>query len=393
MPGASPSPAGARFTPLLLVGTLLFAALSGCGDDPEARNRGDWDDDKPTAVVTTKAVEVSVDDLFLEREATLVAVATAQISTRQEGFVSQVAPEVGDLVHEGDFLAQIDETDTRLALAEFDAEVRRARADVEEQTRSWERAQQLFDKQVLSQGELDDQKTALERARADLAEQTARRGRVEIELYGLKVLAPMPGVITNLYTEEGEYLKRGDRMLELKRIDSLVALCTVSERYLADVREGSSVYVHVTAYPDKVYEGLVWKIVPDALLESRAFPVKILLANTDLSLKPGMSARISFVRRVDKGLLLPKDAVLDEDDQHFVFVVRENAAERREVEIGSAFGDKWHIRSGIGLEDAVVVTGNEDLMAGGAVTVVDLPPPGPPTLPTAEAPDIATGSE
>jgi RND family efflux transporter MFP subunit len=379
--------------PLLLAGALLLAAQSGCGGDgSEARSRGGWDD-KPKAVVTTRAVEVSVDDLFLEREATLVAINTAQISTRQEGFVSQVAPEVGDIVHEGDFLAQIDETDTRLALAEFGAEVRRAKADVAEAKRSMARAQQLFESHVLSQGELDDQKTRLERARADLAEQEARRARIEIELYGLKVLAPMPGVVTRLYTEQGEYLKRGDKMLELKRIDSLVALCTVSERYLADVREGSSVYVHITAFPDQVYPGLVWKIVPDALLESRAFPVKILLANPDLRLKPGMSARVSFVRRVEKGLLLPKDAVLEEDDQHYVFVVRADTAERRDVELGSAFGDKWHVRSGIGTEDAVIVTGNEDLLAGAAVTVVDLPPPGPPTLPTAEAPDIATGSE
>ena len=202
----------------------------------------------------------------------------------------------------------------------------------------------------------------------------------------------MPGVVTQLYTEGGEYLKRGDKVLELKRIDSLVALCTISERYLGHVSEGSSVHVAVTAFPERSLQGLVWKIVGDALLESRSFPVKVLLSNQDLTLKPGMSARVSFVRRVDDGLLVPKDAIIEEDDEHFVFLVTDGQAERRSVELGTAVGDRWHVRAGVSAEDDVVVAGNEDLNAGDAVLLVDLPAPGPPTLPKADAPDIASGT-
>jgi membrane fusion protein (multidrug efflux system) len=392
MEGRWPHRAPLARVSLLSILALASLALAACSSEtPVARERPNRDD-KPTPVVTTRPSVESLDDVFLEREATLIPVATAQISTRQEGFVSQVAPEVGDMVHEGDFLAQIDETDTKLQLAELSAEVRRAKATVSDERRSFERSQELFEKDVLSQGELDDRKTALERALAELDEARARRGRIEVQLYGLKILAPMPGLVTRLYTESGEYLKRGDKVLELKRIDSLVALCTVSERYLGDVREGASVYVHVTAFPKRGYQGLVWKIVGDALLESRSFPVKVLLANPDETLKPGMSARVSFVRRVENGLLVPKDAVMRQDDQAYVFRVRDEHAERLAVELGTAVGDRWHIRSGVSADDLIVVTGNEDLSGGDAVTVVDLPPPGPPTLPTPRASDIATGS-
>ncbi len=379
-------------TPALLA--LLLAGATACsGETPEAREfPGRGFNDKPVPVVAVQPVRTSLDDVFLEREATLRAVATAQVSTRQEGFVSQLGPEHGDIVHEGDFLAQIDETDTRLQLAVATAEVRNAEASLAEQERTLERAEQLFQRDVLSQGELDDRKTALERSQADLDEAKARRGLIEIELDALRILAPMPGIVTRLYTQDGEYLKRGDKVLELKRIDAVVALCTVSERHLGHVREGSSVYVHVTAFPERTFQGLVWKIIGNALLESRSFPVTVLVSNQDQALKPGMSARVSFVRRLEDGLLVPKDAVVEEDDEHYVFLVSEGHAERRSVDLGAAFGDQWHIRSGVSPEDRVIVTGNEDLMAGRAVMVVDLPPPGPPTLPEVEAPDVATGS-
>ena len=373
----------------LLTSLLTF---SGCsGETPEASERGGSGFDKPTPVVTTSPIRASLDDVFLEREATLVAVNTAQVSTRQEGFVAQVGPEIGDIVHEGDFLAQIDETDTRLQLAEMNAEVRSAEAILADEKRSWGRAVELFDKDVFSQGQLDERKTALERAQAELEEAVARRDRIQTMLYGLRVLSPLPGIVTRLYTEAGEYLKRGDRILEVKRIDSLIALCTVSERYLRDVREGASVHVHVNAFPERSFQGLVWKIVGDALVESRSFPVKVLLANPGLDLKPGMSARVSFVRRVENGLLVPKDAVIQQDDDQFVFLVRNGHAERRDVELGTTVGDRWHVRSGLDVQDQIVVTGNEDLAHGEAVLVVDLPPPGPPTLPERKS-DVATGS-
>ncbi len=390
-PGAAVRPANRAPATLLALG-LAVAGLGGCsGEDPKARERpGGFD--KPTPVVTEQPERVSLEDVFLEREATLVAVATAQISTRQEGFVSQVAPEVGDMVHEGDFLAQIDETDTKLQLVEAEAEMRHYSASVDDGQRSFKRAQELFKREVLSQGELDDRQTALARARAEFEEARARRDRIQVTLYGLKIVAPMPGVVTSVYTEGGEYLQRGAKVLELKRIDSVVALCTVSERYIGQVSEGSSVRVEVTAFPERSLQGLVWKIVGDALLESRSFPVKVLLSNQDLTLKPGMSARVSFVRRVDDGLLVPKDAILEEDDQPFVFLVTDGHAERRPVELGTAVGDRWHVRAGVTAQDQVVVAGNEDLHAGDAVLLVDLPQPGPPTLPAPDRPDIASGS-
>jgi membrane fusion protein (multidrug efflux system) len=170
----------------------------------------------------------------------------------------------------------------------------------------------------------------------------------------------------------------------MKRVDVVVAVCTVSERFLAQVSEGSPAVVEVAAYPGRQFEGLVWKIIGDALVESRSFPVKVLLPNPDLALKPGMSARVAFRRHLTDAVLVPKDAVLDVEQQPHVFVVRDGKAERRDVELGAAIGDAWHARSGLGPDDLVVVTGNEDLQSGDLVKTVELPRPGAPAVPAAE---------
>ncbi len=251
-----------------------------------------------------------------------------------------------------------------------------------EQARARNRAEKLFAQHVASESELEDQRSSLDRARAEVEEVRARVKQAEQALEELHILAPMDAVVSSRFIEEGEYLERGDPVAELKRIDSIIAICTVSERDLTAVQEGAPARVHVTAFPDRTFEGLVWKIIPNASVESRSFPVWVLLPNPEFVLKPGMSARVTFVRRLERALLIPKDAVLEDETGAYVFVISDDRAERRSVELGPAVADSWSVRSGLSTHDLVVVTGNEDLESGEATQIVELPPPGPPTLPT-----------
>jgi membrane fusion protein (multidrug efflux system) len=321
-----------------------------------------------------------VDDVFLVRDATLMATANAEVAARTEGFVQRLLVQEGDYVKAGDVLAELDDTDARLRLDELVAAHKRADATRNEAQRSAERASKLFDQNIISEDALDDAKAALARARAEAEEAQARAARVREELSHVRIVAPTDGAVTRLLAEAGEYLQRGAPVLELKRIDMIMAVCTVAEADLAQVREGASVQVEFTAFPKEPRSGLVWKIVPDAVVESRSFPVEVLLENLDHRLKPGMSARVSFVQHIDAGIMVPKDSVLAAEDDPHVFVIVKGVAERRDVVLGPEVGDEWHVRSGLALGDTVVVAGNETLAAGQPVLVVDLPPPSAPSL-------------
>jgi RND family efflux transporter MFP subunit len=372
----------ARATALALASGPLLALCAGCSADTDAVSTA-LEDPPPrtTPVVVVRPEERSVEDAFLDREATLYPISVARISTRQEGFVRRRLVGEGDLLHEGDPIAELDDTDPRLRLTELRASLQRAEATRAEQQRAWKRVERLFAEQVVSEGERDDRLAALDRARAEVAEARARVERAEQTLKELRILAPMDAMVSRRFIEEGEYIERGDPVVELKRIDTIIAICTISERHLHDVQQGAPAVVHVTAFPERTFEGVIWKIIPDAQLESRSFPVWVRLPNPDFTLKPGMSARVSFVRSLEGVVLVPKDAVLEDADGSFVFVVREDRAERRDIELGPAVESAWSVRSGLSADDLVVVTGNEDLAPGGAVQIVELPPPGRPTLP------------
>ncbi|MCZ6821711.1 MAG: efflux RND transporter periplasmic adaptor subunit [Deltaproteobacteria bacterium] len=362
---------------------LALGLCTGCSPDtPEVSAGPNGGPDRPTPVVVARPEERSLDHAFLEREATLNPIAYARISTRREGFVRRRLVEEGDIVHEGDPLAELDPTDRELRLAELRASLKRAEATRVEQARARNRAEKLFARHVASESELEDQRSSLDRARAEVEEVRARVKQAEQALAELHILAPMDAVVSGRFIEEGEYLERGDPVAELKRIDSIIAICTISERDLTAVQEGAPARVHVTAFPDRSFEGLVWRIIPNASVESRSFPVWVLLPNPEFLLKPGMSARVTFVRRLERALLIPKDAVLEDETGAYVFVIADDRAERRSVELGPAIADSWSVRSGLSTRDLVVVAGNEDLESGEATQIVELPPPGPPTLPT-----------
>ncbi len=375
---------GPLATPLL--GGLLAVAM-GCSSEPAANTgRGGPmnPEDRVIPVVVVQPEERSLEDTFLEREATIFPFRTTTLSAQQEGLLIRLPPESGDLVHEGDEIAEIDGTDYRLRLAELEADFLKLEATLGERRQAWGRAKELYRRNVVSVGERDERKLELDRAKAELAGARARVERAETDLLGLLVRAPFSGVISALHTQVGTYLKRGDAIAELKQIDWVAAVCTVNERDLRHVHEGATARVTFAAFPGRVFDGLVWKIVPDAVVASRSFPVKILLQNSRAELKPGMSARVAFVRNLDHALLVPKDAVMEDGGETVVWTIIDGKAERRVVETGSAVEDRWQIRSGLAPGERVVVTGNESLRPGSAVEVVELPPPGPPTLPAAK---------
>jgi RND family efflux transporter MFP subunit len=379
---------------MALSGVLL--GLAGCSSEPTADARpGDAQKRPETVPVVVMRPELtSLEDVFLEREATLLPIVTTTISAQQEGVILRIPPEVGDAVHEGDPLVELDDIEYRLRLDERRADQHKAEVTLEERKRAWARVEELYKKNIISEDERDDVRLSLDRAQAEWEQARVRTEQAEVNLQGLRIAAPFPGVISAIHADVGSYVQRADSILELKRVDWIIALCTVSERDLVHVHEGGSARVTLPAFPKRVFEGLIWKIVPDALVASRSFPVKILLKNPLLELKSGMSARISFVRRVEDAILVPKDAVEDDGDEPVVWVAHEGKAARRVVELGAAFGDRWHVRRGLSVEEPVIVTGNEFLEPDMRVEIAELPPPGPPTLPAAQGtpPDPEKGS-
>lgn len=197
---------------------------------------------------------------------------------------------------------------------------------------------------------------------------------LEDRLKKYTIRAPYDGYVVKEYTEAGAWVRQGDPIAEVIDIDPVEIEVNVPESSAVHLRQGTKIRIVVDALPDKVFEGELSQVVPDADPRTRTFPVKIRVPNapedeTDL-LRPGMLARAKLpAGRQITGLSIPKDAVVFGGPQPTVFVVSENAARPVSVQIQVASDQNVIVLGDLKVGDKVVTRGNERLRPGQAVTI------------------------
>ncbi len=218
-------------------------------------------------------------------------------------------------------------------------------------------------------------------ARVDMAQATLDRLRDQMEKYSIK--APFTGYITEEYTEQGAWLSRGDPVVEMINIDQVEITVSVPEQYIASLAPDAVAQVQLEALPaGKPIVATVERIVPQADVRSRSFPVTILLDNPmdkgQHRLKAGMLANVKLaVGPTREALMVPKDAlVLDPTGKAVIFVVRKDAERRVDiaiatpVDLGVYQKTRVEVIGQVREEDRVVVLGNERLSPRPPFTVV-----------------------
>ena len=204
-----------------------------------------------------------------------------------------------------------------------------------------ERARALFERQNISEEELDEvvsaaqqavqnslavkaafslvvagpRKERIAQARARVAIQAEEVRRIEDRLAKYTIVAPFEGYVVAEYTEIGQWVKEGDLVAEVFELNYVDVEVTVLENYIPYVRVGTEARVEVGALGGEPFTGHVALVVPKADLRSRSFPVKIRLENRDNDgeplLKAGMFAHVTLpVGDPTKAKLVPKDALV-----------------------------------------------------------------------------------
>jgi RND family efflux transporter MFP subunit len=215
-------------------------------------------------------------------------------------------------------------------------------------------------------------------AQAKVAVQEAVVGRLEDQLKKYTIKAPFDGYVTAEHTEVGAWIKQGDPVAEVVSIDPAEVTVSVPEEYIAALAPGMSASIRLDAMPDRSFEASITRIVPQADVRSRSFPVKIALDNpreaTGHAIKAGMLARVTLsVGPPKPALLVPKDAVILGGPSPQVYVVADDprtkqpAAVPVSVELGVSEGGNIQVVGNLQAGQQVVVQGNERLIPGAKV--------------------------
>ena len=140
----------------------------------------------------------------------------------------------------------------------------------------------------------------------------------------------------------------------------------VPEQALTSIREGQSVSVSVSAYPDRNFSGYVHHIAPSVTPNSRTMTVEAQIENKDGLLKPGQFATVRVLQpQTTPALLVPARSVRTESGSSYLFVIKNGRAEKRIVQLGQTDGDLVEIKSGLA-NDEQVATSNAELLSDGS---------------------------
>lgn len=238
---------------------------------------------------------------------------------------------------------------------------------------------------ALELAEAGPREEQIAQAAAAVAAQEAEVERIDDQLGKHTIRSPFEGWVVDRFTEEGQWLSRGGlvaRIAELSRVEVEVQ---VPEVAITSLATGMDVRLEFDAARDQTWIGRVERVVPQADLLSRSFPVKVMLENRVVNGQPvlrgGMLARAWLpVGKTGLATIVPKDALVLGSGQPLVYVV-DPAAGLPEagtvrpvrVSLGATVGGGVEISGPIEPGSLVVVRGNERLRPGMNVTFPAVP--------------------
>jgi membrane fusion protein (multidrug efflux system) len=335
---------------------LALASASGC-DRTESGTKPEKSQNQVRRVqVSVATVEPSPMKDVLVLPGETEAWQDVRVGADTGGRVEWIGPKEGDFVKQGELIAKIDVSSLKAALDKAEAALKLAE-DL------YERRRKLFERKIINQEELE--KVLTEQA---LAKASSRQAQIEYERGFTK--APISGGVNYLFVDEGEFVDRGKPVVDLVNVDKIKINVNVPELDVRFLKTGQKTIVRVDAFPDREMLGLIDFVAYKADPATKTFHVKVLVDNPSHDIRPGMIARVAFLRRIiPDALSAPLFALVDKAGERLLFVEKEGVAHARSVTIGIIEGDRVQIATGLNPGDRLIVTGQKEVEEGMKVQV------------------------
>jgi len=333
---------------------------------------------KSAAEVTVEVVQVKRDakphELVLPGDVQAYQVAT--LYARTNGYVKAWYTDIGSKVTEGQLIAEIEAPDVDAQLRQTVANLGQARANLEIARLNFEREKDLMVKKVVSQQEFDQSRTTYESQQAAVKAGEASVENLQVQQNFQKITAPFTGAITKRAVDVGTLVSAGGGntgtlLFTIAQSDPLRIYVNVPQGDAPDIEEGMKAKVLVPEYPGRDFEGTVARTAGAIDPASRTLLTEVDIPNHDGMLYAGMYGQVKFViEQKSPPIMIPANAFMFRTAGTLVAVVtKDNRIHFQTVEIGSDFGTKLELKSGLNDNDAVVMNPSDDLQEGQQVQV------------------------
>jgi membrane fusion protein (multidrug efflux system) len=336
---------------LLFVFLSIVVYVTGCGrSESKVQSENDRSQDQAVKVSVVRIEPTLIRDIIILPGET-EAWQDVRLAADKDGQIEWIGPHEGQEVTKGQLIAKIDASALKAALDHAEASFNLA-------DKIYQRRKLLFEREVIAQEELD--KSAAERAFA-----LSNLEQVRTEYERGFVRAPLDGLVNQFYVDAGEFVGRGAPIADVVDVDKIKINVNVPELDVRYLRAGQQVMVTVDAFPDRRLPGTIDFVAYKADQATKTFDVRVEIDNLDHTIRPGMVARVAFLRRtITDALVAPLSAIVDKGGERIVFVENAGIAHSRTVTIGVIEGDRIQITSGLEAGDHLIVTGHTEVEEG-----------------------------
>jgi len=372
------------------------------GDDASAsetakkKDQKEEEDDVPVELHEVSRGEISS---FVTATANLRALREVDVASRTDGIVKEMLAEEGDFVKEGQVLCRLDDTQLqirlqsglqRLAQAKLQKEkarIRQQKASVQIKNTKEElgRYEDLYKNKLVSESEVAQLRYRLEELEHDKRASTSEtvelnhrfeeleseNEQIRLEISRTKIKAPFSGHIIQRMVELGRTVRNLESLFKLADFSPLYADVYLSEAEARHVRPGQPATISLGIDETIKVPGRIARISPVVDQDTGTVKVTVELLRSGDAFKPGAFVRVGIKTdtRPD-AILIPKQAVMDEDKKEFVFVANGEFARKIFVTLGYKKRGAVEIVAGLSEGQQVVVAGQGALKDGSRINVV-----------------------
>jgi RND family efflux transporter MFP subunit len=321
-------------------------------------------------VKTAKASRSGVGQT-LSLPGTLQGVQQAPISARASGYLKRWTRDIGSVVKKGELLAEIDAPEVDQQLSQALAARDQAAASLGLAKSTVERWDGLRRKDVVSQQDLDEKRSALAQSQANLAAAQANVERLrQLEAFK-RVVAPFAGVITQRNVDTGGLIDGGRPLFVLTQTDPLRVVVNLPQAYAHLVKPGQAVVVTQAELSGQKFSGQVARTSAAIDTATRTMQIEVTLANHDGRLLPGAYVQVALPLLASAALTAPTGALLFRAEGAMVAVVdAKGRVSLRRVSVGRNYGETFEVQGGINADDRLILNPADGIADGQTVVVV-----------------------
>lgn len=314
-------------------------------------------------IIPVKTVPVTKHEIGgkLSESGTFAAQQELKITAQSQGQITRLLVKKTQIVSKGQLLAVIDNAGLASQLATAEASLEKAKTDAR-------RMENALASGGVSQQQVEEARLRVQNAETQIA-QLKQQGR------NYQIYAPMPGIVNNIFVEQGSFVASGTQILEIVDLFKVNLAVRLDQKDLTAIRLGQKVNVTADVYPGKTFAGKIETINVKTDL-SKKIEVGVSVQNSrETPLLVGMDGHAEFVtdkkQAAETALLIPRAAVAGSIQDAKIWVVNpiDSTVTLRMVSIGRSFNNDVEVVKGLNGGEQVVTAGQINLEEGKKVVV------------------------